>query len=359
MRPFLLVPAPSSSRSSAGSRLATGGTIVGVLLVAAVLASLSLGPVAIPPEKVASIILAPLGLHMAPYEPTQQAVLMHLRLPRIVVGALVGMALGASGATMQGVFRNPLADPGILGVSAGGALGAVIAVALGAERLFSLALPLLAFAGALSAALLVYGLAWLGGRPTPATLLLAGVAVSAFCGALVSFILMALSPYSDALRGALFWLLGGLEGRGWSHARLVAPFIVGGVLGMLSLARELNLLLLGDDQARSLGVRVGLVRPLLLAMASLATGVAVAVSGSIAFVGLMVPHILRLLFGPDNRVLLPLSALGGAFFLVAADTLARTVVSPAEVRVGVVTSLVGAPFFLFLLLRAKRRGETV
>lgn len=323
------------------------------------LASLALGPVAISPLQVVSIVMSPLGVDLAPYEATQQAVLLHLRLPRILVGALVGMALGASGATMQGVFRNPLADPGIIGVSAGGALGAVVALALGIERLFPLALPISAFGGAIGAASLVYGISWLGGRATPGTLLLAGVAVSSFFGAVISFVLIALSPYSDALRGALFWLFGGLEGRGWEHARLASPFILGGVLGMVTLARELNLLMLGDEEAHSLGVRVALVRLVLIALASLATGVAVAVSGGIAFVGLVVPHMLRLLFGPDNRVLLPISALGGALFLVGADTLARTVVSPAEVRVGVITALVGAPFFLFLLVRSKRRIENL
>ncbi|GBD11846.1 Hemin transport system permease protein HmuU [bacterium HR23] len=321
-------------QASIASRLALYSAVLLLLLTVGILTSLSVGPVAIPVREVVSIVLSPLGIPLSSYDPTHQAVLMHLRLPRILVGAMVGMALGASGATMQGVFRNPLADPGVIGVSAGGALGAVVALALGADRLSPLALPLCAFAGALAAALLVYSLAWLGGRPTPATLLLAGVAISSFFGAVLSFILMALSPYSDALRGALFWLLGGLEGRGWSHARLASPFILGAVVGLLALSRDLNLLTLGDDHARALGVRVGLVRTVLLALASLATGVAVAVSGGIAFVGLVVPHILRLLIGADNRVLLPMSALGGALFLVAADTLARTVVSPAEVRVG-------------------------
>lgn len=359
MLPSLIAPVirPSSTRVIA--RLARGLALLCILLLGAILASLAIGPVAISPPQVASVILSPLGVNLAPYEATQQAVLVHLRLPRILVGALVGMALGASGATMQGVFRNPLADPGIIGVSAGGALGAVLALALGVERHFPLALPLCAFGGAIGAAFLVYGLSWLGGRATPGTLLLAGVAVSAFFSAVISFVLMALSPYSDALRGALFWLFGGLEGRGWEHARLAAPFILGGVLGMVAFARELNLLMLGDDEAHSLGVRVGLVRPLLIAWASLATGVAVAVSGGIAFVGLVVPHMLRLLFGPDNRVLLPVSAVGGALFLVVADTLARSVVSPAEVRVGVITALVGAPFFLFLLVRSKPRMDSL
>lgn len=338
-----------------GLRLAIGAGILGLGLLGAVLASLSLGPVAIAPRQVVSILLEPLGFSLAPYTPTQEAVLLHIRLPRIVAGALVGMALAASGAALQGVFRNPLADPGVVGVSAGAAVGAVLAIAVGIEHRFPLALPLSAFAGALGAAALVYGLAWARGRTTPATFLLAGVAVNAFCGALLTFLLMALSPYADALRGALFWLIGGLDGRGWHHIRLAAPFILGGLLLLLALTRPLNLLLLGDDEAHALGVRVRVMRPLVIALACLVTGAAVAITGGIAFVGLVVPHMLRLLLGPDNRALIPLSALLGALFLVAADTVARTVVSPAEVRVGVVTSLIGAPFFLFLLLRSKRQ----
>ncbi|MCS7206441.1 MAG: iron ABC transporter permease [Dehalococcoidia bacterium] len=338
-------------------RLGVGGGALGLILVGVGLASLAVGPVAIPLASIGAIALSPLGISLEAPDPTHEAVLLHLRLPRIVVGALVGMALAVSGATMQGVFRNPLADPGVLGVSAGAALGAVVAIATGLGQRFTLGLPLCAFTGAMGAMLAVYALAWLGGRPSPTTLLLAGVAISAFLGALLSFVLMALSPYSDALRGALYWLLGGLEGRGWHHVRLAFPFILGGTGVIVGLARELNLLLLGDDQARALGVRVGVVRMLLLTLASLVTGVAVAVSGSIAFVGLVVPHALRLVFGPDNRIILPLSGLAGAAFLVLADTIARTAVAPAEVRVGVITSLVGAPFFLFLLLRMKHKGH--
>ena len=345
-----------SSNISIIARLATASAVLGVLLLAAALASLSMGPVSIPVSHVASIILEPINLDFATYMRTEELVIEQLRLPRIIVGALVGMALGVAGATMQGLFRNPMADPGIIGVSAGGALGAVVAIALGISGMFYQALSLFAFLGAMAAAFLVYGIATVGGRFSMSTLLLSGVAVSAFFGAIVSAI-MVMVPSNEALREILFWLTGGLDSRSWEHVRLAGPPILGGAAVIVVLARDLNLLMLGDDEAKSMGVRVGLIRPGLLAAASLITGVAVAVSGTIAFVGLVVPHMLRLVVGPDHRVLIPLSAIGGALFMVIADTIARTVVQPVEFRVGIITAFVGAPFFIFLLIRNKRHAE--
>ncbi len=345
-----------SSNISIIARLATASAVLGVLLLAAALASLSMGPVSIPVSHVASIILEPINLDFATYMRTEELVIEQLRLPRIIVGALVGMALGVAGATMQGLFRNPMADPGIIGVSAGGALGAVVAIALGISGMFYQALSLFAFLGAMTAAFLVYGIATVGGRFSMSTLLLSGVAVSAFFGAIVSAI-MVMVPSNEALREILFWLTGGLDSRSWEHVRLAGPPILGGAAVIVVLARDLNLLMLGDDEAKSMGVRVGLIRPGLLAAASLITGVAVAVSGTIAFVGLVVPHMLRLVVGPDHRVLIPLSAIGGALFMVIADTIARTVVQPVEFRVGIITAFVGAPFFIFLLIRNKRHAE--
>ncbi len=345
-----------SARPSVTARLATGLGVLTILLIATSLASMTLGPVNIPLSHVAGIVLSPTGLDFAPYTRTEELVVEQLRLPRIMVGALVGMALGVAGATMQGLFRNPMADPGIIGVSTGGAVGAVLSIALGINTLFFFALPLFAFVGSMGAAFLVYGIALVGGRFSMATLLLAGVAVSAFLGAIISAVLV-LVPSNEALREILFWLAGGLDSRSWEHVRLSAPLILGGSALIFVLSRDLNLLMLGDDDARSMGVRLGVIRPVLIAAASLITGVAVAVSGTIAFVGLVVPHTLRLLVGPDHRVLVPVSAIGGALFVVVADTLARTVVQPAELRVGIITAFVGAPFFLFLLIHNKRRAE--
>ena len=346
-----------ATEASVSVRLATWASLLIVMLIAASLVSMTLGPLNIPLKHVAGIVIAPLGLDIAPYTVTEELVVEQLRLPRIIVAALVGMALGVAGATMQGLFRNPMADPGIIGVSAGGATAAVLSIALGVSNLFYLALPMFAFLGSLGAAFLVYGIALAGGRFSMPTLLLAGVAVSAFLGAIISAVLV-LVPSNVALREILFWLAGGLDSRSWEHVRLSAPMILGGSALIFLLSRDLNLLMLGDDDARSMGIRVGVIRPVLIMAASMVTGVAVAVSGTIAFVGLVVPHMLRLVVGPDHRVLIPVSAIGGALFLVIADTFARTVIQPAELRVGIITSLVGAPFFIFLLIRNKRRAET-
>ena len=341
-------------RAGVTTRLAVGSSILGLLILATALVSLSLGPVDIPAGHVAAIVLSLLGLEIAGFGRTEQLVIEQIRLPRIIVGASVGAALGVAGATMQGLFRNPMADPGIIGVSAGGAVGAVFAIATGMAGLFFLALPAFAFVGAMAATFLVYGIAAVGGRFSMATLLLAGVAVNAFLGAVVSAVIVII-PDNEALREILFWLAGGLDSRSWEHVRISTPLIVGGVGVVLLMARDLNLLMLGDDEARAMGVRVNLARPVLLAAAALATGAAVAVSGTIAFVGLVTPHVLRLTLGPDHRVLVPMSAAGGAVFVIVADTLARTIVQPAEFRVGILTAFVGAPFFIFLLIKNKRQ----
>ena len=207
-------------------RLAVGGIVLTALALAAALISLSLGPVDIPTDHVASIVLSAVGIELADVGRTEQLVIEQIRLPRILVGVVVGMALAVAGATMQGLFRNPMADPGIIGVSAGGALGAVVAIATGATGLFFLALPTFAFVGALAATFLVYGIAAVGGHFSMATLLLAGIAVNAFLGAIVSTIIIVL-PDNEALREILFWLAGGLDSRVWEHVQISAPLILG------------------------------------------------------------------------------------------------------------------------------------
>ena len=344
----------SYRQSGVVTRLAASSSVILLLVLATALVSLSLGPVNISVDRVASIVLSYVGLDFAAFGRTEQLIIEQIRLPRIVVGALVGMALGVAGATMQGLFRNPMADPGIIGVSAGGAVGAVAAIATGMTGLFFLALPVFAFVGAMGAAFLVYGIAAVGGRFSMATLLLAGVAVNAFLGAVVSAIIILL-PDNGALREILFWLAGGLDSRSWEHVRISAPLVLVGTAVIMVMTRDLNLLTLGDDEARSMGIRVDAARVLLLAAAALVTGTAVAVSGTIAFVGLVTPHILRLVLGPDHRVLVPMSALGGAAFVILADTVARVVIQPAELRVSIITAFVGAPFFIFLLIKNKRQ----
>ena len=337
-------------------RLAIGSTVLLVICLALVLTATSVGPYTIPPARALEILLQQLNLGRADASDTEQAIIASIRLPRIVLALIVGAALGVSGAVMQGLFRNPMADPGIIGVSTGGALGAVIAIATGASALASLALPAMSFAGATATLVLVYVVASVGGRFSMAALLLAGVAIGAFIAAVISAIIL-FTANLQAQREMLFWLAGGLGASTWQDVRLSLPFVILGIAVSVVLSRDLNLLMLSDEEARALGARVSLTRNLLLVSTSLITGAAVAFSGTIAFVGLIAPHTLRLLVGADHRVLIPLSAIGGGVFLLAADTLSRTVIDPAEVPVGVVTALTGAPFFLVLLARNKARAS--
>ena len=327
--------------------------IVGIVL--AILAA-AIGPYTIPPSHTVETLLEQIGFGESSAPATEQAIIETIRLPRIILAIIVGAALGVSGAVMQGLFRNPMADPGIIGVSTGGALGAVIAIALGLQAVFALALPGLAFAGAAGALALVYLIASLGGRFSMAALLLSGLALSAFIAAVISAIILFTSDL-QAQREMLFWLAGGLGASTWTDIHLSAPLVMLGIAGAIFLSRDLNLLMVSEDEARTLGVRVGLTRNVLLVFTSLITGTAVAFSGAIAFIGLIAPHTLRLIIGADHRALIPLSAMGGGISLLAADTLARVVIAPAEIPVGVVTALVGAPFFVLLLARNKSRAS--
>lgn len=284
------------------------------------------------------------------------AVVWLLRLPRVLLALLVGAALGGGGAAMQGVFRNPLADPGLIGVSAGAALGAVGMIVLGSAvaavlpwATGALGVALAAFAGGLLATWLVYRMGARHGGV--ATLLLAGVAINAMAMAGVG--LMTYLANDQQLRSLTFWSLGSLGGATWSRLAVAAPLIVLPLALLPRSARALNALLLGEREAALLGYRPERLKAWLIALVALAVSAAVAMSGVIGFVGLVVPHLLRMVWGPDHRLLLPASALGGALLLLVADTLARTVVVPAELPIGVLTALVGGPFFLWLLLRTR------
>jgi len=303
------------------------------------LASATIGPVKIGAGSVADIALAAAVGGTANVPASHRTIVMSIRLPRIALGAVVGFALASAGTVMQGFFRNPMADPSIVGVSAGAATGAVAAIVA-----VPVALPAAAFVGALVAAFGVYLLASEGGRTPVQTLLLAGIAVQTFLGAVVSFMLV--SAGRD-LREAIYWLMGHLHHSTWTEATVAAAVVIPGFLGLLAYARDLNVLLLGEEDAHSLGIEVERTKRLLLTVSSLLTAAAVAVAGVIGFVGLVVPHVMRLLVGPDHRILLPTSALAGATFLVATDTVARA--GTAELPVGIVTAAVGAPFFLYLL----------
>lgn len=338
-------------------------TGLAVLLGIIVLLAVGIGAVSITPGQVVGILLNEAGIATGiEFAERQRAVLMVIRLPRVVMGVLIGAALAVSGAAIQGLFRNPLADPGLIGISSGAALAAALMIVLGnsllsgVAALFSeLALPLAAFAGGLLTTLLIYRLATTSGRTQVATMLLAGIAINAIAGAGIG--LMTFIASDDQLRDITFWSLGSLGRASWDNITAMLPLVLITLLALPLLARSLNALLLGEAEAGHLGVDVQRVKTLVVLMAALGVGAGVAVAGIIGFVGLVVPHLLRLLAGPDHRVVLPGSALLGAGLLVGTDLLARTIAVPAEVPIGIMTALVGGPFFLWLLLRDRARGQ--
>jgi iron complex transport system permease protein len=324
-------------------------------LLAVMLLGVRFGAARIQGDKLVSILGSLLGLHGGvPFRPWESTIVLDVRLPRVVTGAFVGAGLALSGAALQSLFRNPLADPGVVGVSSGASLGAVTAMHLGLAAARFWAIPAFAIAFAAGTAFAVYAVASRSGRLPVGTLLLSGIALGSLASALTSLVLsLSLEEYEQG-RQAFRWLMGGLEARTWSDVMLVAPTTLAGGAVILASARELDALLLGETQATSLGVDVPTVRKRLIFATSVVIGGAVAVSGVIAFVGLVIPHVLRLLVGPAHGVLLPVSVLFGAAFVVAADLLCRTIVAPQEVRLGVMTASLGAPFFLFLLLSRRR-----
>jgi len=277
-------------------------------------------------------------------------VMQEIRLPRALLGLMTGAALGLSGAAMQGYLRNPLAEPGLIGVSASAALGAVLALQTGLAGLFALALPLSALAGAGVAVLLILGLA--GPRGGALALILAGVAISALAAALTSLVLN-LSPNPFAAMEIVYWMMGSLADRSMDHVWLAAPFMVLGLAMLLSLGRSFDALTLGEDAAASMGVNLGRLRLVLIGGTALAVGASVSVAGSIGFVGLVVPHVLRPLVGAQPSRLLPASALGGAAVVLAADIAVRLIAPDQDLKLGVLTALIGAPFFLHLIWRLR------
>ena len=285
----------------------------------------------------------------------EEKILFEIRLPRIILSVLVGMALATAGAVYQGLFRNPMADPYVLGASSGAALGATIGFAVFSGRHFSSLSPVsvLAFAGALLATVLVYNLARVGRRVSLTVLLLAGIAVSTFLSSLTSMLMIL---QGTEMQRIVFWLMGGFSAGRWSHVFDILPFIFLGFGAVMLYARDLNLMLLGEEKAHQLGVNIPRLRVVLAFSASLLVAAAVSVSGIIGFAGLVVPHMLRLVTGPDHRRLIPVSALAGGVFLLAADTVARTILAPTELPVGVITAFLGAPFFIYLLRKGKKAG---
>jgi iron complex transport system permease protein len=330
-------------------RLPLRWIVVGVMALAvAVVAGVSSGAADLPAGDVVRLLLPGVETGL---DDTQATILLRIRLPRVVLGALVGATLAVAGASYQGVFRNPLADPYLLGVAAGAGLGATVVIALGLRPLGAATLPLFAFVGAVVAVTMTW---WLGrstgGRGT-AVLILAGVAVSLFLSAIQTFLQQ---RYAESIREVYGFLLGQLGTAGWADVRTVLPWVVIAIGGLLAARRLLDVLAVGDVEATALGLPTDRVRLVVVALATLGTAAVVSVSGLIGFVGIVVPHAVRLTVGTSYRAVLPLSVLLGAAFLVVADLIARTVLAPAEVPIGVVTAFVGGPFFLLVLRRSRQ-----
>ncbi len=347
--------APAAGDRSARARSAIA--VLCVTLTGAFLFSLTFGASDASALAVVRGFLMPLqsGLLSA----GDRVIIHDIRLPRSILAVLIGAALAVSGAVMQGLFRNPLADPGLVGVSAGAALGAVSVIVLGGTALAGVtawlgihALPLAAFLGALAATTMLYRISTRRGQTSVATMLLAGIALAALAGASMGVLIFMADDRQ--LRDLTFWQLGSLAGATWGKIAATGPIIVAALLASPFLARALNALALGEAAANHLGIPVQRFKNIAIVTVAAATGASVAVSGGIGFVGIVVPHLLRLLIGPDHRYLLPASALLGASMLLAADTVSRVVAAPAELPIGIVTAAVGAPFFLWILLR--RRG---
>lgn len=327
-------------------------------LLLATLVAISIGAAQIPLNLVGKVFLNRLPLltrsaRRTDFSSTYETIIFEVRLPRVILSAIVGAALATAGVIFQGLFKNPMADPYIIGVSSGAALGATVAIVLqtGMGLLGFYAIPLMAFLGAMVTTLVVYRLAKVGGRIPISSLLLSGIAVGSFLTAIISFIM---ASAGKDLHSVIFWLMGGFSARNWSHVKMALPFFLLGLPLALAFARDLNIMLLGEEKAQHLGIEVEQVKNILLVSASLMAAAAVSVSGLIGFVGLMTPHIVRLIVGPDHKLLLPCSALGGAIFLIVADTIARVLLAPTEIPVGVITAFFGAPFFIYLLRMKKQ-----
>ena len=334
-----------------------------MLLIGAVLASVGIGAVRISSGQIFAILIKQVGISLPlAFEEQQEVILVTIRLPRVVLGILVGAGLAVSGAAMQALFRNPLADPGLIGVSSGAALAAVSVIVLGA-RLFGglsqvlgfFTLPVMAFIGGLGATLMVYKLSHVEGRIQVTTMLLAGIAVNTLAGAGIGLLTSIATDVQ--LRSITFWNLGSLGGATWATVGIGAPFILASIIFILRLSRPFNVLLLGETEAEHLGIPVEPLKRRVVILVAMMVGTAVSITGMIGFVGLIVPHLLRLMIGPDHRYLLPGSVLLGPCLLLGADLIARTLIAPAELPLGIVTAFLGAPFFLWLLWQDHRRGK--
>ncbi len=326
------------------------------LVVAGGLLSLSSGSWSIPASHVVMIVLSKLGLYAGAISDVEASIVWDGRLPRFLVAFLVGFSLGGAGTIMQGIFKNPMASPGVMGIDAGAALGAVLAIYLGLASYSLVALPCAAIVFSLLTLVMVFAIATSGGRTSVSTLLLAGIALSLVFGALTSFVITLSTAEFDVGRVIVNWLMGDLNNRSWEHVAIVIPTTFVALLGTLFFARDLNLLMLGEETAANLGVNIRRARNGLLLFSSIETGGAIAVSGVIGFVGLVAPHIMRSLTGPDNRKLIFSSGLLAAVFIIYADLFVRLIVT-VDLKVGIITSMLGGPFFLYLIVKHRKQFE--
>lgn len=327
--------------------------VMALVLVAVIVLATAFGSVKIPISTIGDILISKLPLVDIPHTwaGTLETIIIDIRLPRVILAGLVGAALAIAGATYQGLFRNPLADPYLIGVAQGAALGAVIGFLLPVGAQGVILVPLFAFCGALASTFIVYNLARVGKTLPMTILILAGVALGALLGSIVSYLIIS---SGDKIHGILFWLMGSFALSRWLEVWLVLPCVLVGAGVILLFARQLNVMQLDEEQAQQLGINVERLKVILLSMAVLITAAAVSFAGIIGFVGIIVPHAVRLVWGPDHRFLLPLSVLAGAIFMILADLLARSLLAPTEMPVGIITALVGAPFFFYLLRRRRR-----
>jgi len=329
-------------------------------LLAFMFVALIFGSTKIGLKELGDILLSALPWHMggtgASVDPTAVTIIFDVRFPRVLMAAITGAGLALVGAVYQGFFRNPMADPFMLGMSSGAAFGASLAIITGLDAVLFFGVGLVsvfAFVGAALTSVVVYMVANSGYRRQKVTILLAGIAISFFLSAFVSLFMV----FSHGgMQKIVFWTMGGLGGASYKQLIIIFPVVLIAGVGLMFFSRDLNVLSLGDDTARSLGVEVDRMNLPVLALSSLIIAVCVSFTGVIGFVGLIIPHVIRLIAGPDHRTLLPLSALGGAVFMVITDLLARTVATPAEIPVGAVTALVGSPYFIWLLLRSNKGG---
>jgi iron complex transport system permease protein len=334
--------------------------ILFILLILSLFLGTGLGALPISPSEISGIFLQSLGIESGlPFEKIQASVLMGIRLPRVILGILIGTSLAISGASMQGLFRNPLADPGLIGISSGASFAAVGFIVMSTKILGALsgllgiyALSAVTFLGALTSTILIYRLSLVKGRTDVAMMLLAGVGINAI--AIAGTGVFTYAATESQLRSITFWTLGSLGGATWTNVLGILPFTLIAVLILPRMAKSLNAFALNESNAAHLGINTERVKRTVIVLSALCVGASVAIAGIIMFVGLIIPHIIRMIVGPDHRHLLSLSALAGAVLVMNADLIARTAFGPNELPIGILTSLVGGPFFIYLLLREKR-----